>query len=109
MPYLTKQYSYDATTWSHWEFRAFSLLSRLSSESGSKEFQASHSSPVNSYLEGVGIADSKITSHKRGRIRLHGSWWFALSNSNITIRPGQKVRVTGRQNHTLMVELSPYS
>lgn len=81
-----------------------SLRKRLSSRS----LRTSYVSPTDSYLKSIGIATAEITSYKRGRVRLNGSWWTALSNSNMTIHPGQKVRVTSRQSNTLLVELSPY-
>lgn len=109
MAFLTKQYFHGATNWSHREISVLPLLSKIALESCLKGFQKSHVSPVNSYLDGVGIAHAEITSWKKGRISLNGSWWFARSNSNMTIRPGQKVRVTGRQSNTLLVELSRYS
>ncbi|WP_228015730.1 NfeD family protein [Leptolyngbya ectocarpi] len=109
MTLLTKQYSCDATIWSHHQVSVLTLLSKIVLETYFKGFQRSHISPVNSYLGGVGVAYAEITSWKRGRIRLNGSWWFARSNSNMTILPGQKVRATGRQSNTLLVELSRYS
>lgn len=108
MTFLTKEYRCDAITGSHRDIEVLTLLSKLVLEYWFQGFQKTRLSPANSYLEGVGTADTKITSCTRGRIRLHGSWWSALSNSNITIYPGQKVRVTSRQSHTLLVELSQY-
>ncbi|MEM7065270.1 MAG: NfeD family protein [Cyanobacteria bacterium P01_B01_bin.77] len=109
MALLTKQYLHDATVWSHYEVSVLTFLSKIALETCFKGFRKSHVSPVNSYLEGVGVAYAEITSWKRGRIKINGSLWFARSNSNMTILPGQKVRVTGRQSNTLLVELSRYS
>lgn len=110
MTLLTKQYLHDATaTWSHHEVSVLTLLSKIALETCFKGFQRTHASPVNSYLEGVGVAYAEITSWKKGRVRLNGALWFARSDSNMTILPGQKVRVTARQGNTLLVELSRYS
>lgn len=70
------------------------------------ENQASHLSPSDTYLNSIGIANTEITSSKRGRIKLYGCWWDAISNSHETIQAGKEVRVTGRQHHThtLLVE-----
>ncbi|NEZ59626.1 hypothetical protein DXZ20_29085 [Leptolyngbyaceae cyanobacterium CCMR0081] len=103
---LTKEYRCDATPLSHREIVVLNLLIKVLLETWFKRLRQSHPSPTNSYLEGVGTADTEITPCKRGRVRLNGSWWSALSNSNMTIHPGQKVRVTSRQSHTLLVELS---
>ena len=106
MTYLAKQYRCDVNAWTHRGIVVQTLLSKLTLESSFKGFQKSHLSPTETYLNGVGTAHTEITSCKRGRIRLYGSWWFALSNSNMTIHPGQKVRVKSRQNQTLLVEVS---
>ena len=105
---LITQYRCDSATWSHREIEVLTLRSKLVIEFWLKRFRRSRTSPTNSYLEGVGTADTEITFCKRGRVRLNGSWWSALSNSNMTIYPGQKVRVTSRQSQTLLVELSQY-
>ena len=108
MTSLTKQYRCDRTNWSHRETAVITLLIKFLLDTWLKGFLQSSSSPTNSYLEGVGTADTEITSCKRGRVRLHGSWCSALSISNMTIHPGLKVRGTSRQSHILLVELSRY-
>ena len=108
MSYLQNQYSHDVVTQSCRERTALAALRNLSLELFSRRRQKAYSSPTNRYLDSIGTADTEITSFKRGRIRINGSWWFALSNSNMIIYPGQKVRITDRQGHTLLVELSQY-
>ncbi|MEL7005342.1 MAG: NfeD family protein [Bacteroidota bacterium] len=61
-------------------------------------------SPTYSYLSGIGTAKTIITSSKRGRIRLFGSWWSAISVGNIIIQPDQKIRIIGREGMVLIVE-----
>lgn len=68
-----------------------------------------YSSPVNSYLVGIGIAESEITPLKRGRIKLNGARWFARSTNGLIIQRGQKVNVVGRESQTLLIELSEYA
>ncbi|MGD1856650.1 MAG: NfeD family protein [Leptolyngbyaceae cyanobacterium] len=98
----------------HSHLRSFQNLIRqswdawLSTQSDPNSCRNSHSSPTDSYLNGVGTAAAEITPLKKGRIKLHGSWWFALSNSNVVIRPGQRVRITGRHHQILLIELSQY-
>lgn len=109
MTHLVKQRLQDVTICSHRRMAVLNSLSKLFVEFSSKKHQHAYVSPVNSYLESVGVAETEIASCKRGRIRLNGSLWYALSNCNVTIRPGQKVCVTGRQGQTLLVELSRYT
>ena len=106
---LTKQYRCDSINWSHREISVLTLLVKFLIDVWLKRFRYSRPSPTYSYLQGIGTANTEITSCKRGRVKLNGSWWTALSNSNMTIHPGQKVRVTSRQDNTLLVELAPYS
>lgn len=108
MTVLLKEGRCDSTCVSHQEIAVLTLLTRIVVESWLKRLRESRLSPAKSYLEGIGTADTEITSYKRGRVMLNGSWWTALSNSNMTIHPGQKVRVMSRQSNTLLVELSPY-
>ena len=74
-----------------------------------KEGKKQYSSPVNSYLNGIGTADSEITPLKRGRIKINGAWWFARSVNGLVIQRGQKVNVIGREYQTLLIELSQYA
>lgn len=87
----------------------FCFFARLFSGFSSRRLRKPYASPTDSYLNSIGIAAAEITSSQRGRVKLHGSWWFALSNSNVIIKPGQRVRITGRQYQTLMIELSHHS
>lgn len=62
------------------------------------------SSPVNSQLSGTGIAESAISKHIKGRIRINGCWWLAFNVHNTVIRPGETIRVVGRSQLTLFIE-----
>lgn len=61
-------------------------------------------SPTYSYLAGVGTAKTLITSSRRGRIRLYGSWWSAVSIGNVIIQPDQRVSIIDRNGMVLIVE-----
>ncbi|HEY9657544.1 MAG TPA: NfeD family protein, partial [Allocoleopsis sp.] len=50
------------------------------------------------------IVDAAISPGRSGRIRYQGSWWSARCEQDITLSPGEEVRVVGRQNITLIVE-----
>ncbi|WP_416672022.1 NfeD family protein [Egbenema bharatensis] len=72
-----------------------------------------HSRPSNAatldvkLFAGKAIVDAMIQPSKNGRVRFQGSWWSARCEQNITILPGEAVRVVGRQNITLLVEPLP--
>jgi membrane protein implicated in regulation of membrane protease activity len=50
------------------------------------------------------IVVKAIEPFRVGRIRFQGSWWSARCNHDITLQPGELVKVVGRQNITLLVE-----
>lgn len=85
------------------------LLKRLVLAILHKENDIKYSSPVNSYLVGIGIAESEITPLKRGRIKLNGARWSARSTNGLIIQKGQKVNVVDRESQTLLIELSEYA
>lgn len=62
------------------------------------------SSPVNSQLAGIGIAESVIGKDTKGRIRISGCWWKAFNVHNTVIHPGEAVKVVGRSELTLFVK-----
>ncbi|MEM8642697.1 MAG: NfeD family protein [Cyanobacteria bacterium P01_G01_bin.54] len=52
----------------------------------------------------MGIMEGKISNDKVGTVKFMGSWWTAkCASANVTIEPGEKVVVVGRQGITLLV------
>lgn len=56
------------------------------------------------HIDGVAWVDEVICPSSLGRVRFQGSWWPAQSEKNLTFVPGDKVRVVGRINITLLVD-----
>lgn len=81
-----------------------SILSKLSVKGFFNEFKRSEVSPVEIDETGLGIAYTEITAFKKGVVLFSDRLWVALSNGNVVIYPGEKVRVTGLKGHTLLVE-----
>ncbi len=56
------------------------------------------------YTDTKALVDKEITADQSGWVKYSGSWWRARCLAPITLVPGTAVRVTGRQDSTLMVE-----
>ncbi|MGF1515952.1 MAG: NfeD family protein [Elainellaceae cyanobacterium] len=50
------------------------------------------------------LVDREIKADQPGWVKYSGSWWRARCQEPITLLPGTIVRVTGRQDLTLVVE-----
>lgn len=50
------------------------------------------------------IVEETIRPNHSGRVRFQGSWWFARCPQDVTIEPGNEVRVIGNQGITLLIE-----
>ncbi|WP_416676435.1 NfeD family protein [Egbenema bharatensis] len=48
--------------------------------------------------------EETIRPNHSGRVRFQGSWWFARCQADVTIEPGEEVKVIGHQGITLLVE-----
>ena len=65
-------------------------------------------SPVDAYFQEQANVVSPIYGRHKGRVQLHGVYWFAkLSDSSAdVIEVGSSVAVVDRENNTLIVVLS---
>ncbi|WP_293135118.1 NfeD family protein [Microcoleus sp. bin38.metabat.b11b12b14.051] len=50
------------------------------------------------------IVEEEIRPQQSGRVRFQSSWWPAKCDRQITLKPGDVVRVVGLDNITLIVE-----
>ncbi len=53
------------------------------------------------------IVYEEILPRRAGRVRDAGSYWYAISHEAISIKEGELVDVTGRENITLFVVREP--
>ncbi|MGF1538292.1 MAG: NfeD family protein [Elainellaceae cyanobacterium] len=56
------------------------------------------------YRDSKALVDREIKADQLGWVKYSGSWWRARCMEPITLLPGTAVRVTGRQDSTLLVE-----
>ena len=105
MTHLIEQYWCDDGIFPHREFLALTIRGKFNAKDGLNEYSKPCLLPADVSLRGIGMAYTEITAFKKGVVRLDEHWWwFALSNSDMTIHPGQQVRVIGLQGYTLLVE-----
>ena len=50
------------------------------------------------------IVEEEIRPQESGRVRFQSSWWPAKCEGEVTLKPGEVVRVVGLDNITLIVE-----
>ncbi|MBD1997684.1 NfeD family protein [Leptolyngbya sp. FACHB-541] len=58
-------------------------------------------------LESLAIVSKDIAPFQSGRVYFQATWWTAVCPQNVQISVGKTVRVIGRRNITLLVELIP--
>ncbi|MGC9502944.1 NfeD family protein [Baaleninema sp.] len=56
------------------------------------------------FIEGFAIVSKPISPSIPGRVHFKGSWWKATCRGAMTLNPGDRVRVIGRDDITLIVE-----
>jgi membrane protein implicated in regulation of membrane protease activity len=50
------------------------------------------------------VVEEEIRPGKSGRVRFQSTWWPAKCDRDITLKPGEVVRVLALENLTLIVE-----
>lgn len=50
------------------------------------------------------VVDQAIGPDGKGRVRFQATWWPARCEFNVSLNPGDEVRVVGISNITLLVE-----
>lgn len=58
-------------------------------------------------FEQVAEVFKTISPYQRGRVRYHGTDWYAVSQQGLCILPKTKVLVLGREGNTLLVKPLP--
>lgn len=56
-----------------------------------------------SFTEGVVV--DVVHEHKEWRIQVYGVFWFARAATNLSFKPGDTVRVVGRQGIKLIIDM----
>ena len=64
----------------------------------------SHVAPKAIAKDEKAIVEEEIRPGESGRVRFQSSWWPAISDQEITFKPGDAVRVLAIDNVTLIVE-----
>jgi membrane-bound ClpP family serine protease len=86
------------------EFNLLGVFTSLLSSGGSSAFQTAGVPSLPGFSKSEAIVVKAIEPFRPGRIRFQGSWWSARCKGNMTLLPGERVNVVGRQNITLLVE-----
>jgi membrane protein implicated in regulation of membrane protease activity len=55
-------------------------------------------------LQGQAVVEQAIRPHRPGRVKFGGTWWYALSEQDVDIAPGEVVDIVGLRNITLIVK-----
>ena len=53
---------------------------------------------------GEGVVCEVCLQKRLWRIKFQGSYWYGESDSNFALHPGDRVRVVGRRNISLLVK-----
>jgi membrane-bound ClpP family serine protease len=89
------------------DFNLLGVLTSLLSRGGSGAFQTAGVPSLPGFSKSEAVVVKAIEPFRPGRIRFQGSWWSARCKRDITLLPGERVSVVGRQNITLLVEPMP--
>lgn len=71
---------------------------------GDVETAHNHLAPKAIAKDKKAIVEEEIRPGESGRVRFQSSWWPAMSDQEITFKPGDAVRVIAIDNVTLIVE-----
>jgi len=71
---------------------------------GDVETDHHHLAPKAIAKDEKAIVEEEIRPGESGRVRFQSSWWPAISDQEITFKPGDAVRVLAIDNVTLIVE-----
>jgi membrane protein implicated in regulation of membrane protease activity len=53
---------------------------------------------------GEGVISEVCLQKRLWRVKFQGSYWYGESDSNFTLHPGDRVRVVGTRNISLLVK-----